>query len=430
MENGKFTRIISCILIFLGSISASDVLVWQGQYYTGTTFNTGTFEFNFTVYDASTGGVICYSNASNLSTGNFGEWRTEQSGVSAACDNASKDYYLNINIEGADQAPRRRLVIFNFLRKDVNETTTGNLTVGEKITLAFGEVIGNTADGWVNITGNLDLGHHNLTTTGLGEFAYMDKIDQAVAPGIPATNTLRLYSEDVKGFSFYGFVDDTGMVRKLVRDSVIVVKNVGGTTIPASRAVYATGSEDNVPTIGLAKADSATTMPAIGVTLESIANDSYGRVMQVGLIENVNTNPFSEGDILYISDVTAGAPKNTVPLVPSLKQEIGTILVKDASAGAIQIVARSVQQDETGSAQNTWSLGDGLAGTKKIMVNNGFLGNLSWTPTADREIIIPDASGTMGVGTGSIHQAVCWKTATTLGYCSDAVNATGGCTCN
>ena len=34
----------------------TDVLVWQGQYYTGTTFNTGTYEFNFTVYDAKIGG--------------------------------------------------------------------------------------------------------------------------------------------------------------------------------------------------------------------------------------------------------------------------------------------------------------------------------------------------------------------------------------
>ena len=38
------------------SVLASDVLVWQGQYFTGTTFNTGTYEFNFTVYDAPSGG--------------------------------------------------------------------------------------------------------------------------------------------------------------------------------------------------------------------------------------------------------------------------------------------------------------------------------------------------------------------------------------
>ena len=115
--------LISCIVLFSSLVSASDVLVWQGQYYTGTTFNTGNYEFNFSVYDSLTGGDICYSNATTLTTGNFGEWKTEQNGVNSACNNVSKDYYLNININGADQTPRRRLVVFDFLRKDVDETT-------------------------------------------------------------------------------------------------------------------------------------------------------------------------------------------------------------------------------------------------------------------------------------------------------------------
>jgi len=128
----SLSKIYICLyflVIFLTGISASDVLVWQGQYYTGTTFNTGTYEFNFTVYDALTGGDICYSNTTNLTTGNWGEWETEQSGVSSACNNISKDYYLNININGIDQTPRRRLTIFNYLRKDVNEVTAGDLVL-------------------------------------------------------------------------------------------------------------------------------------------------------------------------------------------------------------------------------------------------------------------------------------------------------------
>ncbi|MBN2330946.1 MAG: hypothetical protein JXC85_03955 [Candidatus Aenigmarchaeota archaeon] len=128
----KTFLILTTMLISLSNIniiSASDVLVWQGQYFTGTAFNTGTYEFNFTVYDALTGGDVCYSNATNLTTGNFGEWKTEQSGVSSACDNVSKDYYLNINIDGTDQTPRRRLVAWPSLRKDVDEVTTGSLVL-------------------------------------------------------------------------------------------------------------------------------------------------------------------------------------------------------------------------------------------------------------------------------------------------------------
>ncbi len=44
------------LVLLIPLVSAADVLVWQGQYYTGTTFNTGTYNFNFTVYDALVGG--------------------------------------------------------------------------------------------------------------------------------------------------------------------------------------------------------------------------------------------------------------------------------------------------------------------------------------------------------------------------------------
>ena len=125
--------LIGCIAIFPSLVSASDVSVWQGQYYAGTTFNTGTYDFSFDVYDALTGGNICYSNTTMLTTGSFGEWITEQNGVNSACNNVSKDYYLNININGVDQTPRRRLVIWNSLRKDIDETTSGTFQANTQI---------------------------------------------------------------------------------------------------------------------------------------------------------------------------------------------------------------------------------------------------------------------------------------------------------
>lgn len=125
--------ILLIAIILIPVILASDVLVWQGQYYTGTTFNTGTYEFNFTVYDNLIGGKICYSNKTILTTGSFGEWKTEQYNVSSSCSNSSKDYYLNININGTEQTPRRRLAVWNFLRKNVDEITTGKLQTSSQV---------------------------------------------------------------------------------------------------------------------------------------------------------------------------------------------------------------------------------------------------------------------------------------------------------
>ena len=60
INNKAMYILISCIILFTSLVSASDVLVWQGQYFTGTTFNTGTYEFNFSVYDASVGGGVLF----------------------------------------------------------------------------------------------------------------------------------------------------------------------------------------------------------------------------------------------------------------------------------------------------------------------------------------------------------------------------------
>ncbi|MCX5719066.1 MAG: hypothetical protein NT055_03715, partial [Nitrospirae bacterium] len=100
----------------LVTYAGSDIVTWQGQYYTGTAFNEGTYPFIFTVYDALTGGNVCFTNTTTLTTGHWGQWITEQNSVSASCNDSTKNYYLNINIAGVDQTPRRRLTILSYLR--------------------------------------------------------------------------------------------------------------------------------------------------------------------------------------------------------------------------------------------------------------------------------------------------------------------------
>jgi hypothetical protein len=221
------------------------------------------------------------------------------------------------------------------------ELTGGTKTASfASLTAATADINGGTIDGTV-IGG---------ATPAAGSFVagtfsdYID-IDESSIPGTPAANVMRLYAESIQGFPFLSFKDDGGMVRKLVRDSVILVYNDSGSTIAASRIVYASGSSGDVPTIALAKADSAATMPAIGVTIEGIANGAFGRAIQVGLLENVNTLAYSAGDVLYVSENTAGVPTITAPTWPNLRQEIGTVLVDSATVGSIQIVARSVYDD-------------------------------------------------------------------------------------
>lgn len=215
----------------------------------------------------------------------------------------------------------------------------------------------------------------NMSLTGFLDMA------EITAPPPPATDTLRLYTEDIQGFSFYKYLDSGGMKRQLLRDSMILVYNNTGSPIVANRVVYATGSFNNFPTVALAKSSSTATMPAIGVTIEDIANGAYGRVMQVGLLENINTSALAVGNILYVHDTVAGLVRITPPTTPALTQEIGTVLVDNATTGAIQIIARGLTGDEYGTAQNSFSIGDGTAGDKTLTFNAAADGSIVWDGT-------------------------------------------------
>lgn len=186
--------------------------------------------------------------------------------------------------------------------------------------------------------------NHVHPTQGLVTNPHLSYIDitEIAAPTDPAADRLRLYVEDVKGFSFFSFRDSTGMVRKLARDAVYVAKNTTVDSIAIGKVVYASGSSGNVPTIALARANAIATMPDIGVTVEAIAAGAFGRVMHVGLLENVNTNAFTEGDVLYVSADTAGELVSTPPTYPNIRQEVGTVLVKSIGAGSIQVIVKSM----------------------------------------------------------------------------------------
>ncbi len=126
-------------LFLISSVYAvSDTAVFQGQYYDGIVFHQGTFEFKFDIYTGEIFGDLVYSDSQNLTTGTWGEWRVELDGISAACNDTTNDYFMEITIDNLTQTPRRRLTHFNYLRKNTNEITTGNLTIGNVLNFILG----------------------------------------------------------------------------------------------------------------------------------------------------------------------------------------------------------------------------------------------------------------------------------------------------
>jgi hypothetical protein len=117
-------------------------------------------------------------------------------------------------------------------------------------------------------------------------------------------------------------------------------KNDQGASITKGQAVYIKGVSGTVPTVGLARADSASTMPAFGLALENANDQAEVQIITFGNLTDVNTTTYSlsANQTVYVSAATAGALTNTAPSGESnLIQNIGRVVRADASAGIIKV---------------------------------------------------------------------------------------------
>lgn len=220
--------------------------------------------------------------------------------------------------------------------------------------------------------------HTGATPTFAGE-NLTDRLEltEQTAPTTPASNKLRIYTEDSNGFTRIRTIDDTGYINTILRDTVFMVKNTTGSTIAKGKAVYVNGASaaDGVVTIALAKADSSTTVPVFGLTIESIANNGFGRVLSTGVITNIDTSAFSAGARVYLSASTAGGLTSTKPTSPNIWQRVGVVITSNASTGSIEVRPLSTHGEESGT--NTAWTNNVVALTDGATINtDASLGNI------------------------------------------------------
>jgi hypothetical protein len=112
----------------------------------------------------------------------------------------------------------------------------------------------------------------------------------------------------------------------------IQVKNTGGSTLAAGTPVYATGYT-TVTTVS--KAIPTTTSPILGLLKTSLANNAEGIAVVAGVMEDINTSGFSNGDVLYVAE--SGGLTATRPTSGS--GAVG-IVAHAASSGIIIVEAK------------------------------------------------------------------------------------------
>ena len=172
--------------------------------------------------------------------------------------------------------------------------------------------------------------HDHTTADGTGPLTNDEhdgfiEIAEIAEPAAPAADKVRLYVLDQNGYSVIEAKGSTDYSRRLARDSYLVAKckEAGGVT--DGQAVYISGASGANEEFKLAKADSLTTMPAVGVVQDAVALNGFARIIFGGKIAGLATDGDAVGAPLYVSDTTAGTLTTTPPTFPSFIQRVGIV---------------------------------------------------------------------------------------------------------
>ena len=94
----------------------------------------------------------------------------------------------------------------------------------------------------------------------------------------------------------------TGLLNKIGQQVVVKARNLSGSTITKGSIVKVVGVAGGFIGINLALGDSdANSATTFGIVAQNISDSSNGFVAIQGIIHGLNTNAFTEGDVLYLS---------------------------------------------------------------------------------------------------------------------------------
>lgn len=135
-----------------------------------------------------------------------------------------------------------------------------------------------------------------------------------------------------------------------------LVRNNTGATLAKGTVVYINGSLGQNSTVAKAIATSdATSAQTLGLMTANLANNATGYVTIIGLITNMDTSAFTDGQQLYLSPTTAGTFTATKPHAPNHMVYVAVVEHAHPTQGKLFVkVQNGYEMDELHdvSAQN------------------------------------------------------------------------------
>lgn len=107
---------------------------------------------------------------------------------------------------------------------------------------------------------------------------------------------------------------------------VVQVKNLTGSLLTKGTVVYINSATGQLPNVTKALATSdASSAQTLGMLSADLANGGTGYVTIIGLIDDIDTHLYQDGDQLYLSGTTAGTFTNTKTYAPTHLVYVGVV---------------------------------------------------------------------------------------------------------
>ena len=150
---------------------------------------------------------------------------------------------------------------------------------------------------------------------------------------VGTTDTQELTNKTINSITNYIHADATHTT----------VRNESGGELAKGTPVYISGYNAGLDLVLVspAKADSAATLPSIGLLESVLANNATGVALAIGTLSGMKTNEdgWAVGDKLYVSEITEGVLTKVRPTgATNFVQRVGIILRVNATAGVLEVV--------------------------------------------------------------------------------------------
>ena len=195
---------------------------------------------------------------------------------------------------------------------------------------------------------------------------------------------------------------------------LLTVKNVSGGSLSPGTLVRvaptANPPSGNVLEVDVADNSSASTMPAIGIITDILADEAEGECVAFGRAAGFSTSGYTEGDPIWVG--ASGAFTGTKPTGTALIQRVGQIIKVHASNGSIEVFGAGRSNDVPNIPQDQLWLGNssGVATPTAHTVEN--ISNVTASSKTDGQALVWDAAnnywknGTVSGGGGGTELSI------------------------